>query len=138
MVVGPSAEVVIGAAVVDGCGATVVEVESGSRKSVGLVDEMSQNRAVMAKGVLVALVVLGLNGLPVELTALVVHGVVPVTVLGNSVTLRVDSGSTTSGLTVGGAVGEDGGPSAAEDGETVTGRVGSSGAGGDEIVFVLI
>lgn len=145
MVVGPLTELVVSAAVVDGFRVVAVVVKSGCRKSVGLVEELSQNRAVMAKGALLVLDVLGPKGLIVELTALVVHAVVPVTVVGEaSVTLTVDSGSTTSGLTAGGDVGGDGGPavlesSGAADGEMVTGWVGSSGAGGalDEVVCVL-
>lgn len=108
-------------------------------------EEISQNRAVMAKGALLVLDVLGLNGLMVELTVLVVHAVVPVTLVGGaSVTLTVDSSSTTSGLTVGGAIGENGGPavldsSGAVEGGMVGGRVGSPGAGGalDKVVCVL-
>ncbi len=145
MVVGPFTELVVGAAVVDGCRVVAAVVKSGCRKSVGLVEEVSQNRAVMAKGALLVLDVLGPKGLIVELTALVVHAVVPVTVVGKaSVTLTVDSGSTTSGLTAGGDIGGDGGPavlysSGAAEEEMVTGWVGLSGAGGalDEVVCVL-
>lgn len=46
--VGPSTELVVGAAVVDGCWIAAVVVKSGCRKSVGLVEEVSQNRAVIA------------------------------------------------------------------------------------------
>lgn len=74
------------------------------RESVVLVDEVNQNRAVMAKG---ALLVLDVTGLEV----LVVLGMV---VSGASVTLTVDSGSRPSGLTIGGIVGSDGGPAALE------------------------
>lgn len=146
MVVGPSTDLVVVAAVVDGCWVTaVVVVKSGCMKSVGLVVEVSQNRAVRAKGASLVLDVVGPMGPVVELTALVVHAVVPVTVVtGASVTLTVDSGSATSGLTAGGAVGEDGGPgvlerSGAAEGEMATGRGDSSGPGGalDKVVCVL-
>lgn len=145
VVVGPSTELVVGAAVVDLFRVVAVVVKSGCSTSVGLVEEISQNRAVTAKGALLVLDVLGLNGLMVELTVLVVHAAVPVTLVGGaSVTLTVDSSSTTSGLTVGGAIGENGGPavldsSGAVEGGMVGGRVGSPGAGGalDEVVCVL-
>lgn len=137
MVVGPSTELVVGAAVGDGCRLVAVVVKSGCGKWVGSVEEVSQNRDVTAKGALLGPDVLGPKGPVVELTALVVHAVVPATVVVDeaSVTLTVDSGSSTSGLTAGGSVGGDGGPavlesSAAAEGETVTGGVGWSGAGG--------
>lgn len=67
------------------------------RESVGLVEEVNQNRAVMAKG---ALLVLDVTGLEV-LVVLVVSRA--------SVTLTVESG-----LTIGGIVGSDNGPAALE------------------------
>lgn len=69
------------------------------RESVGLVEEVNQNRAVMAKG---ALLVLDVSGLEVLVVLVMV-------VSGASVTLTVDSG-----LTIGGIVGSDGGPAALE------------------------
>lgn len=145
MVVGPSTELVAGAAVVDVCTVVAVVVKSSCGRSVGLVVEVSQNRAVMAKGALDVLDMTGCNGLVVELTALVVRDVIYVSLVGRaSVTLTVDSGSNTSGLTVGGAVGGDGGPavlesSGAAERESVTELVNSSGAGGasDKVVCVI-
>lgn len=145
MVVGPSTELVAGAAVVDVCTVVAVVVKSSCGRSVGLVVEVSQNRAVMAKGALDVLEMTGCNGLVVELTALVVRDVIYVSLVGRaSVTLTVDSGSNTSGLTVGGAVGGDGGPavlesSGAAERESVTELVNSSGAGGasDKVVCVI-
>lgn len=113
---------VVGGMVVVGCRGAVVVVKSGCRESVGLVEEV--NRVVTVEGALVLDV---LKGLRVELGALVIRAVVAVKVVGRaSVTLTVDRGSTTSGLTVGGAVGEDGGSdvlesSGAAEGEVVTG-----------------
>lgn len=78
------------------------------RESVGLVEEVNQNRAVMAKG---ALLVLDVMELDVELAMLVMLVTV---VSGGSVTLAVDSGSRPSGLTIGGVVGSDGGPAMLE------------------------
>lgn len=135
MAVGPSMELVVGAVVVDGCRVVAVVVKSGFRESGGLVEEMSQNRAVIAKG---ALLVLDVLGWMVELTALVVKSVIPVTTVGwASVTLTVDSGSTTAGGAVGGAAVLE--RSGAAEGEVATGWVGSSGAGGafDEVVCML-
>lgn len=142
VVVGPSMELVVSTSGVDFWRVSVVVVKSGRSKSVGLVEVVSQNRAVMANGGMLVLDVLGPKGLMVELTVLVVHAVVPVTVVGGaSVTLTVDSGSATSGLTVGGAIGGDGGPAVLEsskavEGWAVGGRVGSSGAVGalDKVV----
>lgn len=138
MVVDPSVELVVGAVVVDGCRVVPVVVKSGFGDSVGLVDEMSQNRAVTAKGALLVLDVLGLKGLTVQSIALVTSVGWP------SVTFTVDSGSTTSGLTAGGAVGGSAGAavvesSGAAEEEVVAGWVVSSGAGGalDEVVCVL-
>lgn len=82
-----------------------VVVES---ESVGLVEEVNQNRAVMAKG---APLVLDVMGLTVGLTVPVVLVMV---VSGASVTLTVDSGSRRSGLTTEGVVGRDGGPAVLE------------------------
>lgn len=101
------------------------------RESVGLAEEVNQNRAVTAKGALLVLDVMGLDVLTVELAVLVMLVTV---VSGGSVTLAVDSGSRTSGLTIGGVVGSDGGPAVLEssgfsEGVVVGGRVGSSGAG---------
>lgn len=87
-VAGPTVALVVSATEVDLD--RVVVVKSG------LVEEV--NSDVMAKGALLVLDVLGLNGLMVELTVLVVS-VTPVD--GASVTLTVDSGSTTSGLPAG-------------------------------------
>lgn len=143
MVVGPSTELVDGAAVVDVCQVVAVVVKSSCGRSVGSMVEVSQNRAVMAKGAPDVLDVTGCNGLVVELTALVVRDVVSVSLVGRaSVTLTVDSGSNATGLTVGGAVGGDGGPAVLESSgaaESVTGLVNSSGAGGasDEVVCVI-
>lgn len=142
VVVGPSMELVVSTSGVDFWRVSAVAVKSGRSKSVGLVEVVSQNRAVMASGGMLILDVLGPNGLMVELTVLVVHVVVPVTVVGGaSVTLTVDSGSATSGLTVGGAIGGDRGPAVLEsskavEGWVVGGRVGSSGAVGalDKVV----
>lgn len=78
-----------------------VVVES---ESVGLVEEVNQNRAVMAKGAPLVLDVMGLT-VPVVLVMVV---------SGASVTLTVDSGSRRSGLTTGGVVGRDGGPAVLE------------------------
>lgn len=129
--VGPSMELVLGAAAVDVCVGAPVVVKNGCRASVGLVEEVSQNRAVMAKGAPLVLDVLGLNGPPVELTVLVVHAVVSVTVVGG-VTPTVDS---SSGLgvrsSVGGAVPAVLDSSGAAEG----GRVGWSGEG--KVVCVL-
>lgn len=142
MVVGPSMEVVVSASGVVGCGVVAMVVKIGCRDSMGLVEEVSKNRAVMAKGALLVLLVLGL--MVVELRALVVHAVVPVAAEGgDSVTLTVYSGSSTSGLTAGGTVGEDVGPavlasSGAAGGEVVTGRVGTSGAGGASVEVVSV
>lgn len=77
-------------------------------ESVGLVEEVNQNRAVMAKG---APLVLDVMGLTVGLTVPVVLATV---VSGASVPLTVDSGSRRSGLTTGGVVGRDGGPAVLE------------------------
>ncbi len=138
--------VVVGAVPVDDCIAGVVLVKSGCRMSLGLDEAVSQNRAVMANGALLVRAVLGPEGLVVELRAVVVRAVVAggAVVGGASVTLTVDSGSTTSGLTVGVADGGDGGPAAVESsgatkGEMLTGRVGSWGAGdaSEEVVCVL-
>lgn len=139
--VGPSMELVLGAAVVDVCGAAPVVVKNGCRASVGLVEEVSQNRAVMVKGALLVLDVLGLNGPLVELTVLVVHAVVSVTVVGGaSVSLTVD-GSSGPGVrgSVGGVVPAVLDSSGAAEGGMVGERVGWSGAGGalDEVVCVL-
>lgn len=82
-----------------------VVVES---ESVGLVEEVNQNRAVMAKG---APLVLDVMGPTVGLTVPVVLVMV---VSGASVTLTVDSGSRRSGLTTAGVVGRDGGPAVLE------------------------
>lgn len=104
------------------------------RESVGLVEEVNQKRAVMAKGALLVLDVMGLEELVVLVTV----------VSGASVTLTVDNGSRLSGLTIEGVVGSDGGPGALEGSgvsEGVVGReVGSSGAGetSTEGVCVLI
>lgn len=86
-------------------------------ESVGLLEEVNQNRAVMAKG---APLVLHVVGLAAGLTVLVVLVMV---VSGASVTLTVDSGSTLSGLPTGGAVGRDGGPAV----------LGSSGVSGVKV-----
>lgn len=85
-------------------------------------------------------------GPDVMLFALVVPAVVPVTLVdGASVTLTVDSGSTTSGLTArcdveggGGPEGVPGGSWVANGG-TMGGRVGAPGAGGafDKVVCVV-
>lgn len=107
-------------------------VWSGRGATVDMV-VVSQNGALTPS---LVLKVLGLNGPVVELS---VDDVAPGSLVGGaSVTLDVDSGSTTSGLTGGGAVGRDGGSGLAE-GEMATGRVGSSGAGGimTELVCVL-
>jgi len=123
-VVGPSAEVVVCGAVVDDCGVVGVVLKSGCRESGGLV-EVSQNRAVIA---LLVLDVVGLNRLMVELSGVVVHVVGPVKVVGGvSVTLTVDSGSTTSGLTASGSVGVDGGSAVVETSEVAEGEVGTKG-----------
>lgn len=135
-------ELVVSTSGVDLCKVSAVVVKSGCGESVDLVELVSQNRAVMAKGAMLVLDMLGPIGLMSELTVLVVHAVVPVTVVGGaSVTLRVDSCSTTSGLTVGGAVGGDRGPAVLEnskavEGKVVGGRIGSSGAVGasDKVV----
>lgn len=80
------------------------------------------------------------------LFALVVPAVVPVILVGRaSVTLTVDSGSTTSGLTAGCDVGGEGGPegmlegSGVANGGTMGGRVGAPGAGDafDKVVCVV-
>lgn len=80
------------------------------------------------------------------LFALVVPVVVPVTLVGGaSVTLTVDRGSTTSGLTAGCVVGGEGGPegvmegSGVANGGTMGGRVGAPGAGGafDKVVCLV-
>lgn len=140
MVVGCTMELVICAAGVGGCRVVAVVVKSVFGRSEGFVVEVTQKRAVMAKGALLVLDVLGPKGLVVDLTAPVVHAVIPATVVDEaSVTLTVDSGSSTSGLTVGGV----GGPaviasSGAAEVETATGRMGSPGAGGacDKVVCV--
>lgn len=72
-------------------------------ESVGWVEEVNQNRAVMSKG---APLVLEVEGPAAGLTVLVVLVMVG---SGASVTLTVDNGSTLSGLPAGGAVGSDGG-----------------------------
>lgn len=81
------------------------------RESVGLVEEVNQNRAVMAKGALLVLDVMGLDVLTAGLAVLVMLVAV---VSGGSVTLAVDSGSRTSGLTMGGVVGSGGGTAVLE------------------------
>lgn len=83
------------------------------RESVGLVEEVNQNRAVMAKGALLVLDVTGLEVLVVLVTV----------VSGASVTLIVD-GSRPSGLTIGGIVGSDGGPTAMDGSGVSEGVVG--------------
>lgn len=137
MVVGCTMELVICAAGVGGCRVVAVVVKSVFGRSEGFVVEVTQKRAVMAKGALLVLDVLGPKGLVVDLTAPVVHAVIPATVVDEaSVTLTVDSGSSTSGLTVGGpAVIASSG---AAEVETATGRMGSPGAGGacDKVVCV--
>lgn len=131
-------ELVLGAAVVDVCGVAPVVVKNGCRTSVGLVEEVSQNRAVMAKGALLVLDVPGLNGPLVELSVLVI---VSVTVVGGaSVTLTVDSSSSWGVRgSVGGAVPAVLDSSGAAEAGTVGDRVGWSGVGGalDEVVCVL-
>lgn len=111
LVVVPSIDVgVLAAVVVASSMVTGVVEKSGFWKSVGLVEVVSQNRGVTAKGVLLVLDVLGPKGLTAELSGPVIHVVVPVIVVGGaSVTLTVDNGSTTSGLTAVGTIGGDGG-----------------------------
>lgn len=104
MAVGPSVGLVVSVV----CIVEAVAVKSGRRKSVGLGEEVSQNRAVMAKGTVLVLVVL--KGLMGELSVLLLHSSPTVAAAGwVSVTLIVDRGSTTSGLMGGGAVNGVGG-----------------------------
>lgn len=125
MVIGCSTEleVVEEVVVVLGGRCAAVVVKSGCRESGGLVEDV--NRVILD--------VLGLKGLTAVLRVLVTSEVVAVDT--TSVTLTVDSGSTTSGLKVGGAVGEDGafevlGSSSAAEEEVVTGLVDSSSEDG--------
>lgn len=90
VVAGPTAALVV-------C-ATEVDLDRVVVVKSGLVEEVNQNSDVMAEGALLVLDVLGPNGMMVELAVLVVS-VAPVD--GASVSLTVDSGSTTSGLPAG-------------------------------------
>jgi hypothetical protein len=120
--VGPTVELIQGPMVVDGGGlVNVVSVE-------GLVvEDVSQNRAVIEKGTWLVLSVLGPRGLGVELGALVVLSVLPSVVEGkDGDAFTVDTTSTTSGLT---AVARDGVegvdalvPSGVDTAEEVLGR----------------
>ena len=62
VLVGPTMEVVSGAAGAVGCRVAAVVVTIGSGESVVLVEEVTQNRAVMANGAMLVLEVLRLEG----------------------------------------------------------------------------
>lgn len=94
-------ELIQGPMVVDGGGlVNVVSVGPGLREGL-VVEDVSQNRAVIEKGTWLVLSVLGPRGLGVELGALVVLSVLPSVVEGkDGDVFTVDTTSTTSGLTV--------------------------------------
>lgn len=138
LVVVPSREVVVRAAVVvAGSVVTGVVVNSGCRESVDLVEEVSQNRGVVVKEVLLVLEVLGPKGLTAELNDPLIHSVVLIIVVGGAtVTLTVDSGSTTSGLTAVGTAGGDGGSIVLEGSGLAEGEIMAGGVS-EELVCRL-
>lgn len=138
LVVVPSREVLVGAAVVVADSVvTGVMVNSGWRESVDLVVEVSQNRGVVVKEVLLVLEVLGPKGLPAELNGPLIHFVVPIIVVGGAtVTLTVDNGSTTSGLTGVGTAGGIGGSIVLEGSGLAEGEIMAGGVS-EELVCRL-
>lgn len=132
LVVVPSREVLVGAAVVVADSVvTGVMVNSGWRESVDLVVEVSQNRGVVVKEVL------GPKGLTAELNGPLIHFVVPIIVVGGAtVTLTVDNGSTTSGLTGVGTAGGIGGSIVLEGSGLAEGEIMAGGVS-EELVCRL-